>query len=132
MLAIDAKLGEERWRQKFHGYVFGSPAVTTENIFIGDYTGRFYSLSRRSGDILSTFESQSFQTNASAVLTPDGYLSFQKLVEGKDPALYATAVDVMNAFDTLGPFVSSAVIFKQTLFVAASNGILYAFQLEKK
>ena len=67
--------------------------------------------------------------NASRVLNNEK-LDFAFAAEGKDLSLYKTAVDVMNCFYTLGPFISTAAIHDNTLYVGSADGFVYAINLE--
>jgi eukaryotic-like serine/threonine-protein kinase len=131
VLAIDALSGKEKWRRKLFGYVYGSPCLATNALFIGDFTGRIFSIDPVKGDIVSTFETNSFKENAATILKKDGTMSFQDLAAGRDMASYLVTVDVMNSLYKLGPVVSSGAIADDRLFIGSSNGKMYGISLKK-
>lgn len=128
VLALDATTGKEKWRQKLKGYVYGSPCLTTNALFIGDFTGRMFSLNPANGDIISTFETSAFKENKH-ILKADGTMSFQDIAAGRDLGSYLVTTDVMNALYTLGPIVSSPAIHANKLYFGSADGNVYAISL---
>jgi hypothetical protein len=70
------------------------------------------------------------RTQNAALVLNKGKLDFAFAAEGKDLSLYATTVDVMNRFYSLGPFLSTAAVHDNTLYVGSADGFLYAINLE--
>lgn len=131
VLAIDATTGKEKWRRKLFGYVYGSPCLTDKALFIGDFTGRFFSIDPATGTVNSTFETESFQKYKS-ILRPDGSMNFQDLVGSRDMMSYSVTQDVMNSLYKLGAVVSSATISGNMIYFGSSNGMLYAVNLRAR
>lgn len=63
--ALDAQTGNRIWRCETDDEILSSPAVTSENVFIGSSDGKLYSIDRRSGEV-----DWDFQTNGSVYSTP--------------------------------------------------------------
>jgi eukaryotic-like serine/threonine-protein kinase len=129
LLALNANSGKEVWRSKLNGYVFGSPCVSKNAIFIGDFTGRVYSINKNDGKTIEIFETDSFKKEHKKVLTLQGAMDFMKLGEGKDFSLYSSTVEVMDKLYSLGPIVSSGLISDDILYIGSANGTMYAISL---
>jgi outer membrane protein assembly factor BamB len=128
VLALDATTGSEKWRRKLSGYVYGSPCLTTDALFIGDFTGRVYAINPATGNINNSFETESYKANKS-ILKADGTMSFQDIAAGRDLSSYQVTLEVMNTLYKLGPIVSSPTVVNNTLYVGSANGSLYAISL---
>ena len=130
LLAIDAKTGKEKFRFKTSGYVFGSPAIAGNTVFVGDFTGRMYAI-----DFLSPYKHWSeFSTDArkehaSTVLKNDT-LDFMYAAKGEDLSFYTVNKRVMDDFYTLGPIVSSPSIKDEVIYFGSADGYVYALQVE--
>ena len=57
--AVDHQTGKEVWRVKTKGAVWGSPAVSGDVVYFGDYDGNLYVLESKTGKELSRFKTGS-------------------------------------------------------------------------
>lgn len=130
-LALNAKTGEEKYRFKTNGYVFGTPAVTGRTAYIGDFTGNFYSLDLASnGTRWNRFSTEGRNANAEAILKKDT-LNFAYAASGGDLSVYAVNKKVMDDFYKLGSIVSSPVVNDDVVYVGSADGYFYAMNLKK-
>lgn len=129
LLAINATDGNEVWRSKLKGYVFSSPAVTRNAIYIGDFTGNVYAIRKSDGKIQDTFSTEGRLKHGAKILTTEDSMDFMKLAAGKDLSQYRVNTDVMRELYKLGSIVSSSLIYKNVLYVGSADGMLYAIPL---
>ena len=130
LLAINKKTGKEAFRFKTNGYVFGSPALSGNTAYAGDFTGKMYSIDLDSkGRRWNAFATESRRLHAAAVLKNDT-LDFSYAAKGADLYQYAANVRVMNDFYTLGSIVSSPVISDGLLYFGSADGYFYALELK--
>ncbi|HYF66993.1 MAG TPA: PQQ-binding-like beta-propeller repeat protein [Ohtaekwangia sp.] len=129
LLAINATNGKEVWRSKLKGYVFSSPAVTRNAVYIADFTGNVYAIRKSDGKIQDTFSTEGRLKNGPKILTTEDRMDFMKLAAGKDLSQYRVNMDVMRELYKLGSIVSSALIQKNMLYVGSADGMLYAIPL---
>jgi len=129
LLGLDTRTGTEKFRFKTCGYVFGSPAIAGNTLFIGDFTGKMYALDLASPGRYSEFSTASRKQFAAGVLKND-VLDFAYASKGADLYYYDANKRVMDDFYSLGPFVSSPAIKDNTLYVGSADGYLYALELK--
>jgi eukaryotic-like serine/threonine-protein kinase len=128
VVALDAATGKEKWNTPLNGYVFSSPTLSGESLYVGDFTGKLYALRQNSGEIVGEFSTPGSKAFGGSVLN-NGKLDFMKLAEGKDASQYAVTVAIMNEFYRLGPIVASPVITNGTAYVGSSDGYVYAIDI---
>jgi outer membrane protein assembly factor BamB len=128
VLALDAFTGKEKWRAPLNGYVFSSPLLYGDHLFVGDYTGSLYALSLKDGSVISQFATASKTKFADTILN-HGKLDFMMLAAGKDASQYSSVVYVMDELYKLGPIVSSPVVRDKTVYVGSADGNVYSIPL---
>lgn len=131
LLALNARTGEEKYHFKTNGYVFGTPAVSGNSVYIGDFTGNFYSLDLASnGKRWNRFSTESRNTNGGAILKKDT-LDFMYAANGADLSLYIVNKKVMDDFYKLGSVVSSPVVNDDVVYFGSADGYFYALNLKE-
>ena len=131
VLALNTNDGTEKWRTPLKGYVYSSPCLYRNHLFVGDFTGAVYALSLSDGTIADVFKTPSNISFAPGILTTEGRMDFMKLAEGKDLSLYSTNVDVMNQLYRLGSVLGSPVVANGMLYFASADGQVYAIRIQK-
>jgi len=132
IVALDAKTGEEISSVRANGYVYSSPAIAGETLYIGDFTGQFLAIDLSSnGKILDRYETEGRKMNAKSVLNND-LIDFAYLVPGMDLSFYSATVAGMNKLYTVGPVLSSPAIADGNIFFGSADGYLYGLTLKKK
>lgn len=128
VLALDTKTGNPVFQFKANGYLFSSPAIAGDQLYVGDFTGQLYSLSIAShAKKWSAFKTAAHNESAASILN-NGKLDFVKAAGQRSLQNYQTNLDVMNDFHSLGAFVSSPVILDSIIFIGSSDGKLYAIR----
>jgi outer membrane protein assembly factor BamB len=129
LLAVNKKTGREDFRFKTNGYVFGTVAIAGSTAYVGDFTGKMFSVDLDSkGRRWDAFATESRKLHAASVLKDDT-LNFSYAARGADLYQYAANVQVMNDFYTLGPIVSSPAVANNLLYFGSADGYLYALEL---
>jgi len=131
LLALDAKTGEEKYRFKTNGYVFGTPAVAGGTAYVGDFTGNFYSFDLTSnGKRWNRFSTESRNANAGMILKRDT-LDFIHAANGGDLSFYSVNKKVMDDFYKLGSILSSPVVNDNVVYFGSADGYFYALNLNE-
>ena len=131
VLALNAKDGTERWRAPLKGYVYSSPYLYRNSLFVGDFTGAVYAVSLSDGTMADVFKTPSNISFGPEILTAEGKMDFMKLAEGKDLSLYSTNVGVMNELYRLGSVLGSPVVADGILYFGSANGDVYAIRIQE-
>lgn len=132
LLGLDVKTGKENFRFKANGYVFGSPAIAGNTVYVGDFTGNIFSIDINDPTKkIIPFSTEARKEYASTILKNDT-LNFMYAAKNTDLNLYAANKKVMEDFYKLGSVVSSPVIKKNMLYAGSADGYLYALTLKVK
>lgn len=131
LIGLDAKRGEEKFRFKANGYIYGTPAILGNTIYFGDFTGNFYAVNLMSlGIEYNTFSTPNRELEAKNILNNDK-LDFSFTAKGSNLLYYANNKKVINEFYKLGPIVSSPYISNNIAFFGSANGTLYAIKIKE-
>lgn len=132
LLALDAKTGAEKYRYKTNGYVYGSPGISGNTVYFGDFTGNFFSLDLLSnGEKSKVVSTENRKQLATSTLKND-LLDFSYTGRNADLSLYDNCKKVMDDFYKLGAIVSSPFISNKTVYFGSADGYLYAYNLEEE
>lgn len=128
VVALNAFNGNVKWKTQLGGYVFSSPFLYEKNLFIGDFTGKIYSLEASTGRIITAWSTAGNKELAATILN-NGKLDFMKAANGRDLTLYSANLFAMDEFYKLGPIVSSPIVDHETLYAGSADGNIYAITL---
>ncbi|WP_126246692.1 outer membrane protein assembly factor BamB family protein [Chitinophaga rhizosphaerae] len=131
LLKLDAETGKEIFRNKGGGYIFGAPAVSKDLVAYGDFTGRMYLLNKDSLDVFRTFDTPGRKAHGTSLLDRD-QIDFLFLAKGAIPEKYSTTLLVIDKLYALGPITAAPLIAGNTVFVASTDGTVYAIPLPNK
>lgn len=132
LLALDKKTGEEKFRFKTNGYVFGTPAIYNNTVYFGDFTGKMYAVDLASaGQRWNSLSTSARKKYASTVLKNDS-LNYAHAARYKDLSFYENNIKAMDALYSLGSIVSSPRVYKGLLFFGSADGYVYAINLKEK
>lgn len=129
VVAFDALTGRVRWRTEI-GPTESSPLVHQGRIYVGDWRGRVYALSERTGQIVWTFRTGDRVKGAVAAL------GNRVFVGSYDGSLYALdsrtgALQWRSAsqgrLGGLGQFYSTPAVAYGRVFIGSTDGKVYAF-----
>ncbi|MBD8347425.1 PQQ-binding-like beta-propeller repeat protein [Dysgonomonas sp. HGC4] len=118
---------KEVWVTNIGKTIYASPVVSDNNVFIGDDTGAFYSISAKSGNVNWTFQSGNRIVGTAAV-------SNDIVVFGSaDATIYAlntTNGKLIWKYSAKEPVLGSAIIDNGTVYIGASDHTFRALNLK--
>ena len=122
---VDALTGNSILRQQDKAYMFSSPAIAGDVVFIGVLNGTLQARDLKTGDVLWDFQTETSKQNKGWVLTADR--SFN------DPLLYysiwreAPIVATDRQFG-IGAIFSSPLVVDDVVYFGSTDGYLYALE----
>ena len=125
LFALDASTGKERFEVPYGAYSFSSPALAGNVAFFGSSDGRFYGVDVRSGKVVARFSTDASRRNLTQHLDASGNLDLNGFFT--DPTLDGAFVG-LNELYALGSIFGSPVVSGGTLFIGATDGVLYALR----
>jgi eukaryotic-like serine/threonine-protein kinase len=128
LLGLDRKTGAEKFRFKTNGYVFGNPLLKDGSAYIGDFTGKMFSINVKTKDY-THFSTDSRKQFSAAILKRDT-LDFSYAAGGGDFMFYETSKKTMDKFYSLGPITSSPVVKGNVLYFGSTDGFVYAIAID--
>ncbi len=115
---VEAATGKPILKQEDKAYMFSSPAVTNDVVFIGVLNGTLEARDRNSGKLLWEFQTETSKQNANWVLTADRRFNF--------PLLFSV-VSADRQF-TIGAIFSSPLVANGVVYFGSTDGFLYALE----
>ena len=127
---IDLTTGKQSQQLPLGDYVVASPAILSDRVFVGTYSGKFLAADLQSAEIIWEYQNpdQQFPIYASAAVTPEVVI-----MAGKDKHIYAfdpSTGQQQWSFVTKSGIEASPVIEGQRVFVATTAGNLYALDIK--
>jgi outer membrane protein assembly factor BamB len=121
--AVDAATGEPVFKQHLKAYVFSSPAVAGNAVYLGVLNGTLEAHDVTSGDLLWEFRTEASLQNRGWVLTADGKFN--------SPLIYPTNWHDAAAVGTdrqsgVGSFFASPLVVNGVVYAGSADGYLYA------
>jgi eukaryotic-like serine/threonine-protein kinase len=121
--AVDAATGKPLFKQQLKAYVFSSPAVAGEVVYLGVLNGTLEARDLNTGDLLWEYQTEASRKNLNWVLTSErkfnsAFLFFSGWNE--NPTVAAD-----REFG-VGSFFSSPLIVDGMVYVGSADGYLYA------
>jgi len=124
-LVVDAETGKPIVREEGKAYVFASPAVAGQTVFIGVLNGTLEARDLTSGELLWEFQTEASKRNDGWVLTADRRFN--------TPLLYSSAwretpiMAAMRQF-AIGAVFSSPLVVGGVVYFGSTDGNLYALE----
>jgi len=122
--ALDAKTGRLRFTFSTKSIMFSSAALAGELAYVGDYSGRLYAISTKTGKSVWEFQTQGSKEDRLKILSPDGSMDFSKFAP-----YFNDFMDMYIQFYTslqAGAILSSPVVSDGTVYFGSTDGNLYA------
>ena len=126
-MALDAKTGRLRFNFDAKSYMFSSPALAGDLVYVGDHNGRLYAINIKTGKLAWEFQTDAAKKDPFKILNADGTLNQEVLyapVFGDFEDMYVA----MFKFMSIGAIVSSPVVDKGVVYFGSMDGNLYALQ----
>jgi eukaryotic-like serine/threonine-protein kinase len=132
IICLDSKTGREIFSVTANGYVYSSPAISGNSIYVGDFTGQLIAIDIKNKKKMQIiFKTPASKLNSAKVLH-NKKIDFQYLVPGMDLSLYSTTQAAMKKLYTLGPIVSSPFISNGKIYFGSADGYVYALNSRQK
>lgn len=128
-IAFNAFTGAQLYSLKTNGYNFSPIALQGNFAFFGDFTGQLFQINLDTKAIAGVFETEGHKSFKKTVLDNKGEINFAHIAGDRPHELYKTTVHLMDELYKLGPFVGGPVMLDNVLYVASTNGNLYALGL---
>jgi eukaryotic-like serine/threonine-protein kinase len=122
---IDAATGKSAGRQQLKAYVFSSPSVAGDVVYLGVLNGSLEARDLNTGELLWEFQTEASRENKNWVLTADRKFN--------GPMIFTTswreaATSGLDLQSTVGSFFSSPLIANGIVYVGSTDGNLYALR----
>jgi outer membrane protein assembly factor BamB len=122
---IDAATGKSVVKQQLKAYIFSSPAVAGDVVYLGVLNGTVEARDLNTGELLWEFQTEASRENRNWVLTADRKFN--------GPMIFTTgwreaATSGLDLQSTVGSFFSSPLIANGVVYVGSTDGYMYALQ----
>ena len=124
-LVADAETGKPVIEQKGKAFVFSSPSVAGDVVFVGVLNGTLEARDFRSGDLLWEFQTAASRRNNGRVLTAERRFNTPLLYGSNWREAPIVAADRQFA---IGAIFSSPLVVDGVVFVGSTDGNLYALE----
>jgi len=124
LMALDAKTGRLRWNFDAKAYMFSSPALAGDLLYVGNHNGRMYAVEAKTGKLAWEFQTEAAKADSLHVLNPDGSLN-----QAAFAPLFGDFQDMyldFYRFASVGAIVSSPVVDRGVVYFGSMDGKLYA------
>ncbi len=121
---LDAETGKPVYQHQENSYLFSSPAVTDDTIFVGKMNGGLTALDLATGRPLWEYETERSKQNAGWLLNADRSHNSAMTFKSTD---YGTGPAVERLF-SLGAVVSSPVVADGVVYFGSTDGFVYALR----
>ena len=122
---LEAGSGKPILKKEDKAYLFSSPAVTNDVVFIGVLNGTLEARDRNSGELLWEFQTEKSKQNANWVLTAERRFNVPLLFF--DAWREAPLVSADRQF-AIGAIFSSPLVAKGVVYFGSTDGFLYALE----
>ncbi len=114
---LDAQSGKDIFSEKIDSPAFGSPAIAGNVMYLGTFDDKLRAYDLETNKLLWVFRT-----------SPDKESITAKLPEASVKYFYDDSVARMVRRFESGVFISSPVVAKDVVFIASTNGIVYALR----
>jgi outer membrane protein assembly factor BamB len=122
---LDAETGKPFARQQGKAYLFSSPSVAGNVVFVGVLNGTLEARDLHSGDLLWTFETEASKRNIGWALTADRKFNVPMLF--RSGWREAPTVGIERQF-SVGSIFASPLIADGVVYFGSTDGALYAVE----
>lgn len=124
VMGLDARTGRLKLNVDTGAYVFSSPALAGNIIYIGAHSGTLFAIDAKTGSIVSRFQTEGARSDPLKVLTAEGGLNIQAFTPtfGDFQDMY---IDFYR-FRSVGAIMSSPTVAGGVVFFGSLDGNVYA------
>jgi eukaryotic-like serine/threonine-protein kinase len=122
--ALDAKSGAALFSlDNKHWPMFSSPAISGDTLYIGSHEGKLLAIDLKAQKFTWSFETEGHKQNGSTYTKPDGTPEYEAAFTD---FFYDDMVHGVQKMMAVGAILSSPVIVSGTIYVASTDGNVYA------
>ncbi len=122
--ALDAATGKPAYQVQDNFFLFSSPAVASDVVYIGKMNGGLEALDLKTGKQLWEFQTEASRANREMVLKPDRSRNDAMMFRPSD---YGGVAGVDRIFN-LGSVASSPLVVNGKVYFGSTDGYLYALR----
>ena len=122
---MDAATGKAVFQQQLKAYVFSSPAVAGDVVYLGVLNGTLEARDRDTGNLLWTYQTEASKQNRNWILTADGKFNSQMFYQSNWNEGPAVSVDRQFA---IGAIFSAPLVVNGVVYAGSADGYLYALE----
>jgi outer membrane protein assembly factor BamB len=122
---VDASTGKPIVHQQGKAFMFSSPAIVSDVVFIGVLNGTLEARDLKTGDLLWDFQVEKSKRNSGWVLTGDRKFNVPFLFHSnwREAPLVATDQEI-----GIGGIYSSPLVVNGVVYFGSADGFLYALE----
>jgi eukaryotic-like serine/threonine-protein kinase len=121
--AVDVANGKQLFQQQLKAYVFSSPAVAGDVVYLGVLNGTLEARDLNTGDLLWDFQTEASRKNANWVLTAERKFNSAFLFfSGWNESPIVAAIREFS----VGSIFSSPLVLGGVVYVGSADGYMYA------
>lgn len=124
-LVLDAQTGSAVDSLPLHWLVFASPAIAGDNVFIADQGGKLSAIDLGTRKTVWVFQNDASKANLVAFSKPNGSPNYAVAFASD---FYDDMLAGIRKMRAVGPFLSSPVVSGKGVYVAGTDGNLYALE----
>jgi outer membrane protein assembly factor BamB len=121
----DATTGKPVLHQQLKAYVFSSPAVADDVVYLGLLNGTLEARDLNTGELLWEFQTEASRQNRNWVLTAERKFNAPMIFSSQWREAATSALDLQS---TVGSFFSSPLIVNGVVYAGSTDGYLYALE----
>jgi eukaryotic-like serine/threonine-protein kinase len=122
---LDAKDGSSIASLKFQWPFFGSPSISGNLLYLAGQDGKLLAIDLLTMKPVWTFQSDGSRQNLAELSKPDGSPNYEAVFAS---AFYDDLIVGASKMHTVGMFLSSPVISGNAVYIASTDGNLYALE----
>jgi outer membrane protein assembly factor BamB len=122
---VDVATGKSAVRQQLKAFVFASPSVAGDVVYVGVLNGTLEARDLKTGELLWEFQTDASRENRNWVLTADRKFNSPMIFTTPWREAAASGLDLQS---TVGSFFSSPLIANGVVYLGSTDGYLYALQ----
>lgn len=119
MIALDPRMGTEKWRTAVKYNIFGSMALSEGMGYVGTLMGKLFGIDLKTGSIKWTFEGDGYKNNKSK------YFDEKDTHPEKVLAKFGNFDNVLRMYQELGGVFSTPAITNDYLVYTGADGYVY-------
>jgi len=129
--ALKASTGDSVFNTNLRAFIFSSPIIAQNAIYVGDFSGSMYAVDTHTGKIYWTFRTQASIDNKLAVLNKTGNIPdefFNRYFENGKSYTYDNNIQMMKDLYSIGSILTTPTIENGTVYVGSADGTIYALE----